>query len=88
MYKPVGLGCGHKFCKLCVLRSARITTFNKPFRELLCARCKCPMCRQDGVISAAVEMVSLNNLIRKRFTSQVRVKLLVHLKRVGLPGNE
>mmetsp|Transcript_50497 Transcript_50497/g.96459 ORF Transcript_50497/g.96459 Transcript_50497/m.96459 type:complete len:116 (+) Transcript_50497:22-369(+) len=89
MYKPVGLGCGHCFCKLCVLRSSRVKVVNVPFQTLK-NDSKCPMCRQEGVFSGAVELVSLNDLIRRNYTSEwlaqkesalLQMKLMVKSRR-------
>mmetsp|Transcript_40971 Transcript_40971/g.78245 ORF Transcript_40971/g.78245 Transcript_40971/m.78245 type:complete len:522 (+) Transcript_40971:213-1778(+) len=69
LYKPVGLSCGHVFCKLCLLRSANIVhKFNMEFKKMN-NHFKCPCCRQDGELKLAVELVSLNDMIRRRFTS-------------------
>ena len=68
MYKPLGLGCGHKFCTECVLSVVRVEGADllKPLRRILADvphGTACPQCRQRAVFYNAVELKKLGAFI-------------------------
>ena len=70
MYKPVGLGCGHKFCKPCALEAAGFGRCCGSFQNIASyvpKRTPCPTCRQMNVYQSAVSLKEVGALIQKRF---------------------
>lgn len=70
MYKPVGLGCGHKFCKPCALEAAGFGKCFGSFQNIASyvpSRTPCPTCRQKNVYQSAVSLREVGALIQKRF---------------------
>ena len=68
MYKPLGLGCGHKFCTECVLRVVGVDGADllQPLRRTLTNvphGTACPQCRQRAVFYNAVELTKLGAFI-------------------------
>ncbi len=68
MYKPLGLGCGHKFCTECVLSVVQVEGQDllKPLRRILADvphGTACPQCRQRAVFYNAVELKKLGAFI-------------------------
>ncbi len=68
MYKPLGLGCGHKFCTECVLRVVGVDGGDllQPLRRTLTDvphGTACPQCRQRAVFYNAVELTKLGAFI-------------------------
>ena len=68
MYKPLGLGCGHKFCTECVLSVVQVEGADllKPLRRILADvphGTACPQCRQRAVFYNAVELKKLGAFI-------------------------
>ena len=68
MYKPLGLGCGHKFCTECVLRVVGVAGEDllQPLRRILTDvphGTACPQCRQRAVFYNAVELTKLGAFI-------------------------
>lgn len=73
MYKPVGLACGHKFCRPCALDAAGFGNVIGAFHNVISyipARTACPQCRQTGVYKAAVSLKEVGALIRSRYPEQ------------------
>ena len=73
MYKPVGLGCGHKFCRQCALDAAGFGRACGAFRNIVSyipARTPCPHCRQTNVYKNAVSLKEVGTLIRSRYPEQ------------------
>ena len=73
MYKPVGLGCGHKFCKACALEAAGFGKVVGAFRNIITyipARVSCPQCRQKQVYKGAVSLKELSSLIKDRYPKE------------------
>lgn len=69
MYKPVGLGCGHKFCRTCALESVGFGNVLGAFETIanyIPARMPCPECRQTNVYKNAVSLKEMGALIRER----------------------
>lgn len=73
MYKPVGLGCGHKFCRRCALEAAG---FGRAIGALqnICShiplRAPCPQCRQQGVYRSAVPLREVGKVIQARWAQR------------------
>jgi hypothetical protein len=70
MYKPVGLGCGHKFCRHCALEAAGFGRIHGAFRNIVSyipVRVACPQCRQPNVYRNAVSLKEVGALIRARY---------------------
>ena len=70
MYKPVGLGCGHKFCRSCALEAAGFGKVFGAFRNIISyipSRTPCPQCRQKQVYKGAVSLKELALLIKERY---------------------
>jgi len=70
MYKPIGLACGHKFCRQCALESAGFGHAFGAFHNIISyvpRKTPCPQCRQVGVYQDAVVLKELGNLIKSRF---------------------
>ncbi|PSC74618.1 E3 ubiquitin-ligase BAH1 [Micractinium conductrix] len=70
LYKPVGLTCGHKFCKQCALEHAGMRRAIGTFNNLLSyvsSSVACPQCRQAAVYRGAVRMRQLDRVVRSRF---------------------
>ncbi len=68
LYKPLGLGCGHKFCTECVLSVVQVEGEDllKPLRRILADvphGTACPQCRQRAVFYNAVELKKLGAFI-------------------------
>jgi hypothetical protein len=73
MYKPIGLACGHKFCRQCALESAGFGHAFGAFHNIISyvpRKTPCPQCRQVGVYQDAVVLKELGNLIRSRFPEE------------------
>uniref|UniRef100_A0A1D2AFC5 RING-type E3 ubiquitin transferase n=2 Tax=Auxenochlorella protothecoides TaxID=3075 RepID=A0A1D2AFC5_AUXPR len=69
MYKPVGLVCGHKFCKRCVLEAAGFGRAMGTFSSIVShvpRRSVCPECRQPDVYRGAVSLREVGKLIAAR----------------------
>ncbi|KAL4450682.1 hypothetical protein ABPG77_001038 [Micractinium sp. CCAP 211/92] len=70
LYKPVGLACGHKFCKECALGNAGLARAIGTFANLASyvrGRTACPQCRQPGVYREAIRLRHLDRVVRARF---------------------
>lgn len=70
MYRPVGLGCGHKFCRQCALEAAGFGRVVGAFRSIISyipSRTCCPQCRQRDVYRGAVSLKQLSSLIKERY---------------------
>ncbi|KAK9831287.1 hypothetical protein WJX74_010547 [Apatococcus lobatus] len=70
MYKPMGLACGHKFCRPCALKAAGLTCAVGPSRQLLQQvpeLAACPSCRQPGMFRRAQELPEVGHLIKMRW---------------------
>ena len=82
MYKPLGLGCGHKFCTECVLRVVKVDGEDllAPLRRTLADvphGTACPQCRQRAVFYNAVELKKLGAFIYAQvWPPQIRAVLL------------
>ena len=73
MYRPVGLSCGHKFCRQCALDAAGFGKVFGAFRNIISyipARVTCPECRQAKAYKGAVSLKELGFLIRDRFPKE------------------
>lgn len=73
MYKPIGLACGHKFCRQCALESAGFGHAFGAFHNIISyvpRKTPCPQCRQVGVYQDAVVLKELGNLIGSRFPEE------------------
>jgi hypothetical protein len=73
MYKPVGLGCGHKFCSPCALEAAGFGRACGAFQNIISyipARTPCPQCRQKNVYRSAVRLREVGRLIKSRYPEQ------------------
>jgi hypothetical protein len=73
MYKPVGLGCGHKFCRPCALEAAGFGKAFGAFHNIISyipARTPCPQCRQQNVYRSAVTLKEVGRLIKSRYPEQ------------------
>ena len=69
LYKPIGLSCGHKFCRPCALRAAgmsKVLGKVKAILENIPAETKCPECRQMWVYSGAIQLKSVDEFVRSR----------------------
>jgi len=70
MYRPVGLSCGHKFCRQCALDAAGFGKVFGAFRNIVTyipARVPCPQCRQAKAYKGAVSLKELGLLIKEKF---------------------
>lgn len=73
MYKPVGLSCGHKFCRACALEAAGFGKMIGAFHNIVSyipPRQPCPQCRQRGVYQDAVQLKELGILIATKFPEE------------------
>jgi RING-type zinc-finger len=73
MYKPVGLGCGHKFCSPCALEAAGFGKAFGVFHNIISyipTRTPCPQCRQKNVYKSAVSLREVGRLIKSRYPEQ------------------
>lgn len=73
MYRPVGLSCGHKFCRQCALDAAGFGKVFGAFRNIISyipARVTCPECRQAKAYKGAVSLKELGFLIRDRYPKE------------------
>ena len=73
MYRPVGLSCGHKFCRQCALESAGFGRVFGAFRNIITyipARIPCPECRQKQAYRGAVSLKELASLIKERYPKE------------------
>ena len=73
MYRPVGLSCGHKFCRQCALDAAGFGKVFGAFRNIISyipARITCPECRQAKAYKGAVSLKELGFLIRDRYPKE------------------
>ncbi|KAK3237335.1 hypothetical protein CYMTET_52581 [Cymbomonas tetramitiformis] len=61
LHSPVGLACGHYFCKQCLLQVANLPPFCKVTEASHGTRC--PQCREIGAFSQAVKLKQFNRLI-------------------------
>ena len=69
LYKPIGLSCGHKFCRPCALRAAgmsKVLGKVKAILDNIPAETKCPECRQMWVYSGAIQLKSVDEFVRSR----------------------
>ena len=69
LYKPIGLSCGHKFCRPCALRAAgmsKVLGKVKAILDNIPAETKCPECRQMWVYSGAIQLKSVDEFVRTR----------------------
>ncbi len=69
MYRPVGLACGHKFCRACALEAAGFGRLLGAFRNVVSyvpRRTPCPHCRQPDVYRTAIALKEVGALIRAR----------------------
>jgi len=73
MYKPVGLGCGHKFCSPCALEAAGFGKAYGAFQNIISyipTRIPCPQCRQENVYRSALTLREVGMLIKSRYPEQ------------------
>lgn len=73
MYRPVGLSCGHKFCRQCALDAAGFGKVFGAFRNIVTyipARIPCPECRQTRAYKGAVSLKELGLLIKEKYPEE------------------
>ena len=73
MYRPVGLSCGHKFCRQCALDAAGFGKVFGAFRNIVTyipARVPCPECRQTRAYKGAVSLKELGLLIKGKYPEE------------------
>lgn len=73
LYRPVGLSCGHKFCRQCALDAAGFGKVFGAFRNIISyipSRTACPQCRQKGAYKGAVSLKELDLLIKERYPKE------------------
>lgn len=73
MYRPVGLSCGHKFCRQCALDAAGFGKVFGAFRNIVTyipARVPCPECRQTRAYKGAVSLKELGLLIKEKYPEE------------------
>lgn len=73
LFKPVGLGCGHKFCRNCVLEAAGFGGISGATRNIashIPRRAACPQCRQPGVYRAMLRLREMGRLIQSRYPEE------------------
>lgn len=73
LYRPVGLSCGHKFCRQCALDAAGFGKVFGAFRNIISyipSRIACPQCRQKGAYKGAVSLKELDLLIKERYPKE------------------
>jgi hypothetical protein len=73
LYRPVGLSCGHKFCRQCALDAAGFGKVFGAFRNIISyipSRTACPQCRQKGAYKGAVSLKELALLIKERYPKE------------------
>ncbi|KAI8112293.1 hypothetical protein M9434_003616 [Picochlorum sp. BPE23] len=73
LYRPVGLSCGHKFCRQCALDAAGFGKVFGAFRNIISyipSRMACPQCRQKGAYKGAVSLKELSLLIKERYPKE------------------
>ncbi|GAQ79428.1 E3 ubiquitin ligase [Klebsormidium nitens] len=70
LFDPVGLKCGHVFCRSCACMAARVDP-NKP-KALENAQPirRCPMCRQAAVFNDAIPLAEVGALVKQRFPKE------------------
>ena len=69
LYQPVGLACGHRFCKLCALEAAGKGMWLGKLKNILKevdAQAQCPQCRQPGVYKKAIILKETDRLVQQR----------------------
>lgn len=69
LYQPLGLQCGHRFCRPCFLASANLKYHLGPTRAILASASSelpCPQCRQMGRSEAVMRLRCLGKLSKER----------------------
>lgn len=70
MYKPVGLACGHKFCKHCCLEACGFGKCHGTFANIITyipSFTTCPQCRQPNAYQSALSLRELGVFIQKKY---------------------
>ncbi|GAQ81970.1 E3 ubiquitin ligase [Klebsormidium nitens] len=67
---PMGLKCGHVFCKSCACRVARIHPLNPKGLKVALKTARCAICRQADVYQKAVPLPEVGELVKKRFPKE------------------
>ena len=70
LYQPLGLKCGHRFCKTCVLNAVGLRGAYGDPEKLLTAivdsTANCPECEQAGMFEGAVYLKQVHQLVKQR----------------------
>lgn len=70
LFRPIGLLCGHRFCRACFLASARLQYHLGPLHAILAdakaSGACCPQCRQQGVARSVMRLTYLGQLSKER----------------------
>lgn len=74
LFNPHALSCGHLFCKSCACSAASVMIFQG--LKAASPESKCPICREAGVYSNAVEMLELDLLLKRRCREYWKERLI------------